>query len=76
MPWRGQARLSPDYLPEWKDRSAEAKAALGFVDTHNLLKGGKACAACHIGDSSKEVNHDLVAAGHPRLAFEYSAFLP
>jgi cytochrome c553 len=51
------------------------KAALGYIDTHDLLQRGKACAACHVGDGTKEVNHDLVAAGHPRLQFEYSAYL-
>jgi hypothetical protein len=73
----GAARdwLNQHYLPGWKGRSPEAKAALGFIDTNNLLARGKACAACHVGDLSKEVNHDLLAAGHPRLAFEYSAFL-
>ena len=31
----------------------------------------EACAACHVGDGlDREVNHDLIAAGHPRLNFE------
>jgi hypothetical protein len=29
---------------------------------------------CHVGDSDREVNHDLIAAGHPRLNFEFGAF--
>ena len=29
---------------------------------------------CHVGDGSREVNHDLIAAGHPRLKFEYAAY--
>ncbi|HEV8058887.1 MAG TPA: multiheme c-type cytochrome [Gemmataceae bacterium] len=70
-----KAWLSQHYLPDWKARSADAKADLGFIDTHDLLQRGKACAACHVGDSAKEVNHDLVAAGHPPLRFEYSAYL-
>ncbi|CAN5231947.1 hypothetical protein BH10PLA2_BH10PLA2_37100 [soil metagenome] len=73
----GPARqwLSQHYLPGWKGLSSDAKRATGFIDTHDLLQRGKACAACHIGDRDKEVNHDLIAAGHPRLTFEYSAYL-
>jgi Cytochrome c554 and c-prime len=41
------------------------------------------CAGCHVGapaDKEKgiparDVNHDFIAAGHPRLMFEFSAFL-
>jgi hypothetical protein len=73
----GPARhwLNQHYLPAWKGLSSAARLATGFIDTHDLLQRGKACAACHIGDNDKEVNHDLIAAGHPRLTFEYSAYL-
>ena len=70
-----KAWLNQHYLANWVDRSAADKAALGFIDTRDLLQRGKACAACHVGNGTKEVNHDLVAAGHPRLQFEYSAYL-
>jgi len=39
------------------------------------------CVDCHIGSQgpdglpSRNMNHDMIAAGHPRLIFEYSAFL-
>src|SRR5262249_32248915 len=33
------------------------------------------CAACHIGNGDKEVDHDLIAAGHPRLSFEFSGYM-
>src|SRR5262249_41149913 len=32
------------------------------------------CMKCHVGDSSQEVDHVLIAAGHPRLRFEYGAY--
>jgi hypothetical protein len=32
------------------------------------------CAQCHVGARDREVNHDLIAAGHPRLAFEAARF--
>jgi len=28
------------------------------------------CAGCHVGDADRDVNHDLYAAGHPRITFE------
>ena len=70
-----RAWLSQHYLPGWQGLSKEAKHAVGFIDTRNLVERGKACAACHVGEADKEVNHDLIAAGHPRLTFEYSAYL-
>ena len=70
-----QVLAGQHYLPGWQERSKEAKEAVGFIDTRNLVERGKACAACHVGEANKEVNHDLIAAGHPRLTFEYSAYL-
>ena len=59
---------------EWKGLSAETKTSLGFVDTTSDLAGrARLCAQCHVGSPGKDVNHDLIAAGHPRLDFEFSA---
>src|SRR5262249_30811062 len=51
------------------------KRALGFHDTKNLRSRAEACIRCHVGDREMDVNHDLIAAGHPRLRFEYGAYL-
>ncbi len=60
---------------EWRGLSAEAKSSLGFVDTTADLAGrAQLCANCHVGSPGRDVNHDLIAAGHPRLNFEFSAF--
>jgi hypothetical protein len=40
----------------------------------NVAERVRLCASCHIGDATRDVNHDLIAAGHPRLLFEYSAY--
>jgi len=34
----------------------------------------KRCVSCHIGGNGADVNHDLIAAGHPPLRFEYVWF--
>jgi hypothetical protein len=46
-------------------------------DTHDLLSRAQLCASCHVGDPQlgRDVNHDLIAAGHPRLNFEFHAYL-
>lgn len=66
--------LTTHYLPGWKALSNREKAAFGFVPTKNMVARATACAACHVGDSTREVDHDLIAAGHPRLNFEYTRF--
>jgi hypothetical protein len=63
------------YQPNWKTLSVAEKARYGMLDTKDLLSRAQKCAECHVGTPDKEVNHDLIAAGHPRLAFEFSGFL-
>jgi hypothetical protein len=56
--------------------SPVAKARWGMRDTKNLVVRAKLCVECHVGTGGeRDVNHDLIAAGHPRLAFEYSSYL-
>ena len=48
-----------------------------MYDTQDLMSRAEMCAQCHVGDGAgrREVNHDLIAAGHPRMNFEFSAYL-
>ncbi len=49
--------------------------------TQDLVTQAKVCAECHVGapatatQPAREVDHDLIAAGHPRLNFEFAAYL-
>ena len=61
-------------LPEWKTLSRESRAALGYRDLSTPLARVQTCVRCHVGDATHEVNHDLIAAGHPRLFFEFAAY--
>jgi hypothetical protein len=63
------------YQPNWKMLSTAEKARYGMADTKDLVARAQKCVECHVGTPDKEVNHDLIAAGHPRLAFELSGFL-
>lgn len=53
---------------------------LGMVDLADPATCAVTCAGCHVGGEAtgdgaiREVTHDLVAAGHPRLAFELRGF--
>jgi Cytochrome c554 and c-prime len=53
----------------------------GFHDTKAMNSRAEACVGCHVGPMMAEngraydVNHDLIAAGHPRLAFEFASYL-
>jgi hypothetical protein len=57
-----------------RDISRERLAALGMVDTKNLLVRARQCAACHVGSAENDMNHDMIAAGHPPLRFELASF--
>lgn len=66
--------LGPHVRAEWKSKSVEQKAEYGFRDTKDFWQRAKVCADCHVGAPGRDVNHDLYAAGHPRLFVELSAF--
>ena len=50
-------------------------------NTKDLIRRAEVCIGCHVGqadtgDGSRgDVTHELIAAGHPRLAFEFSAYM-
>ncbi|MEY3173848.1 MAG: hypothetical protein RLZZ436_1762 [Planctomycetota bacterium] len=67
--------LAEHTTARWRGYSAKRKAELGFIDTTgDLLKRAQICADCHVGGEGKDVNHDLIAAGHPRLDFDFRVF--
>ena len=41
----------------------------------DLRTRARVCTDCHVGGDRAQVNHDLIAAGHPALLFENSSFL-
>jgi hypothetical protein len=54
--------------------SHAASIARGMTDTKNLEVRAKTCLACHLGTGERVVDHELIAAGHPDLAFELDTF--
>lgn len=59
-----------------------AYESAGMTTLFDLGVRAKACAGCHVGapaDSKngiplRDVNHDMIAAGHPRLTFEFATW--
>jgi hypothetical protein len=51
------------------------KRSLGMVLTKDQVTRATVCAGCHVGGPGHEVDHDLIAAGHPRLNFELTSHL-
>jgi len=52
---------------------------VGFVDTKDLGQRADVCMGCHVGPNNlagpiQVVDHDLIAAGHPRLSFEFHSY--
>jgi hypothetical protein len=66
--------VATHYLDEFKAKSPKERAQLGFRDTKDLLVRARLCTECHVGTGEQDVNHDLIAAGHPRLNFEFASF--
>jgi hypothetical protein len=54
--------------------SPATKQRLGMWDTDRLLTRTEICVRCHVAAPGRDVNHDLIAAGHPRLQFEMGAY--
>ncbi len=69
-----QKWLSTHYTYQWRSKTAAEKSAQGMVDTKNVRVRAGVCARCHVGEGDMDVNHDLIAAGHPRLRFEFAAY--
>ncbi len=66
--------LDPHKWAAWSSLSAAQKQALGYRDLTDLTARARLCAECHVGSAGRDVKHDLIAAGHPRMSFELSAY--
>jgi hypothetical protein len=69
-----EAWRTTHYLRSWKSLGESERRSLDFIASGNLAERAIACAACHLGRPGMDVDHDLIAAGHPRLTFEFAAY--
>jgi len=54
--------------------SRETNRSNGLFPTDRPKTRAKLCLSCHLGNNKKQANHDIMGAGHPRLAFELDTF--
>lgn len=66
----------------WHDKQVAEKRAYGMTPPGEWRDFARRCTGCHVGAPAdgttaplRDVNHDLIAAGHPRLTFELSVYL-
>lgn len=67
----------------WGGLAARTKEQqFSFYALDDLARRAEVCAGCHIGSAPdkaknlppRDCNHDIMAAGHPRLSFEFALF--
>ncbi len=63
--------LGPHTTKDWKH---EQSIKLGMYDTRDLVNRSEKCLTCHLGTPDKQVDHEMIAAGHPDLTFELDSF--
>lgn len=60
----------------WRDEHVQEgwthaqSVARGMTDQRDLRVRAHVCNHCHVGAAGREVDHELIASGHPQLAFE------
>jgi len=60
--------LKPHVEKDWKEKKAQFFSR-GFYDNANFKLRAEKCASCHV-----EIDHEIVAGGHPPLQFEMVAY--
>jgi hypothetical protein len=64
----------------WLESHAEATTshadnlAKGMYPTEEPMARARLCLSCHLGTKDKFATHEIMGAGHPRLAFELETF--
>lgn len=66
--------LGPHTTENWQHLSATEKSKYGMYDTRDLVTRSEKCMSCHVGTADKQVDHEMIAAGHPDLTFELDSF--
>lgn len=66
--------IGPHTRQDWK-LSDKSHDSLGMLVTKTLLERTENCSRCHVGSRSadgliRDMNHDMIAAGHPPLYFD------
>ncbi|MCY2983903.1 MAG: cytochrome c3 family protein [Planctomycetota bacterium] len=76
---------SEHYSSEWKSLGKNRFEGTQRINVESIAGRAKVCASCHVGELDRkmgqnkgldrEVDHRLMAAGHPPMYFEFESFL-
>lgn len=58
----------------WAKLGPDKQRELGFKPMNTWADRARVCTECHVGSGERQVDHDLYAAGHPRLKFEFDTY--
>ena len=82
---RADAWGSEHYSSEWKSLGKNRFDGTDRINLESIAGLAKVCASCHIGELDRttgqsssldrEVDHRLMAAGHPPMYFEFESYL-
>lgn len=77
----GEGRWLKEHTTKaWKEYANAKKAGYGLTPLDDVGVQARTCAGCHVGAPpeagipARDLNHDLMAAGHPRLMFDFGTF--
>jgi hypothetical protein len=67
---------SEHYIAVHADSNSARKVSLdaGLYPSDDTQARAELCLSCHLGTPEKMASHDIMGAGHPRLAFELDTF--
>jgi hypothetical protein len=67
---------SEHYIAAHTESNSELKISLdaGLYPADDTRARAQLCLSCHLGTPEKMATHDIMGAGHPRLAFELDTF--
>jgi hypothetical protein len=57
-----------------KQWSTDQSIQAGMYPIDDVVKRSERCLSCHLGTDDREVDHKMIAAGHPDLFFELDLF--
>lgn len=61
---------------KWYDRHFDGKKSRhpNLTNLESLITRAKACTLCHVGAKDRDMNHEIIAAGHPALYFDFAVY--
>ncbi|MCA9214598.1 MAG: hypothetical protein KDB27_16110 [Planctomycetales bacterium] len=70
-----EAWIDKHYTSKWRDNLPQNYSASNMTQISDHRVQARLCVSCHVGTPDNEVNHDMIAAGHPALMFEVAGYL-